>query len=51
MPQGKPFSVSRGDKADILAYILARAGYPAGDTELGDQADTLRPITFEAVRP
>jgi cytochrome c len=51
MPQGKPFSVSRTDKADILAYMLARAGYPSGDTELGNQADRLSSIAFEAVRP
>ena len=51
MPQGKPFNVSRGDKADILAFMLAKNDYPAGDTELKTEAAALNPIAFEAVKP
>ncbi len=34
MPQGAPGSLSRPQYADLVAYILARNGIPAGDVEL-----------------
>ena len=51
MPEGQPSSVPRGDKAAILAYILLRNDYPAGDTELRARTEWLMPIMFEAIRP
>ena len=51
MPQGAPTSVSRGEKADILAYMLEVNGFPAGETELGSRTDTLRGVSFHAEKP
>ncbi len=34
MPQGNPGTLDEAVKADVLAYILDRNGYPAGDEEL-----------------
>ena len=45
MPQGSANIVSDESKADILAYILQRNGYPAGNTELtanGARLDTIQ---------
>ncbi len=35
MPQDKPGSLSRQQYLDVTAYILARNGFPAGNTSLG----------------
>ena len=34
--------------ADLVAFILARNGYPAGDTELPPEEDLIRGIVIEA---
>src|SRR5262245_46495812 len=34
MPQNDPGAISRAQKADVLAYILFRSSYPAGEMEL-----------------
>ena len=51
MPQADPTSVSRAQKADILAYMLEMSGYPAGDTELSTRARDLNRVTFHALQP
>ena len=51
MPQGDPTSLSRAQKADILAYVLFRGSYPDGETELPSQTEVLRTISFLAAKP
>ena len=51
MPQGEPGSVSRQEKADILAFLLAANDFPAGDTELANRTGRLAGITFLAQQP
>lgn len=51
MPPTDPTSVSAQDKADIVAYILKSAGFPAGATELAAQTEVLKAIKFEATKP
>jgi S-disulfanyl-L-cysteine oxidoreductase SoxD len=51
MPQEDPASVSRQEKADILAYILRVNEFPSGDTELASRTEILEQVMFEAVQP
>ena len=49
MPQMKPGSLSRQQNADVLAYILEVAKFPAGSAVLDPQA--LEGITYQTYRP
>ena len=51
MPQDNPGSLSRQQTADILAFVLSRGGFPAGETELAREAEVLKQIRFEATKP
>ena len=51
MPQGVPGSVSRQEKADILAFLLEANDFPAGDTELANRTGMLAGINFLAEKP
>ena len=51
MPQGVPSSVSRQEKADILAFLLEANEFPAGDTELANRTAMLAGINFLAEKP
>ena len=51
MPQAVPGSVSRQEKADILAFLFEANGLPAGDTELATRTARLAGISFLALRP
>ena len=51
MPQNNPGSLSRQQNADILAFILSKANYPAGKTELPTQTEVLNGIKFAAMKP
>ena len=51
MPQGLPGSVSRQEKADILAFMFEANGFPAGDTELANRTAMLAGISFLAAPP
>lgn len=51
MPQGNPSGLSRAQKADILAFILSKGNYPAGESELPTQTEVLRTIKFVAAKP
>ncbi|MBI3491291.1 MAG: cytochrome c [Acidobacteria bacterium] len=48
MPADKPGSVSRQDNADILAFMLFKAGFPTGAAELPTQTEMLNQIKFVA---
>lgn len=50
MPLNRPGSVSAGDNADILAYLLKANDFPSGSKELGS-GDELKAIGFAAVKP
>ena len=51
MPQGVPGSVSRQEKADILAFLLEANDFPAGDMELANRTAMLAGINFLAQKP
>ena len=51
MPQSVPNSVSRKDKADILAFLLEANEFPTGDTELANRTGMLSGINFLAEKP
>lgn len=51
MPEDDPASVSRGEKADILAFILRVNGFPSGVLDLKPQTELLDRVTFDAVQP
>ena len=51
MPQEDPASVSRQEKADILAFILRANEFPAGEKELASRAEMLNQFMFEALKP
>ena len=48
MPADRPGSLSRAATADIVAYILKVNKFPAGKTELSDDAGALKQIQFDA---
>src|SRR5262249_412058 len=47
MPLDDPGRLTRGQGADILAYILKVGRYPAGSTDLGSGSEALRAIRIE----
>jgi cytochrome c len=51
MPADKPGSLSRQETADVVAFILQHASFPAGLTELPSQAEALKGIKFVAKKP
>ncbi|HEY2152068.1 MAG TPA: c-type cytochrome [Vicinamibacterales bacterium] len=51
MPQNSPGSLSGQQNADILAFILSAAKFPAGETELPKEAGILKTIKFEVKKP
>jgi S-disulfanyl-L-cysteine oxidoreductase SoxD len=51
MPQNAPGTLSRQQDADILAYVLFKGNYPAGQTELPTQTEVLNTIKFVAQKP
>ena len=51
MPQNAPGSLSRQQDADILAYVLFKGNYPAGQTELPTQTEVLSTIKFVSAKP
>lgn len=51
MPQNAPGKLNRQQNADILAFLLSANKFPTGKTELSRQAEFLKEIRFEAVRP
>jgi mono/diheme cytochrome c family protein len=51
MPADKPGSVSRQDNADIVAFLLGKNGFPAGDAELPTQTESLKTIKILTQKP
>jgi hypothetical protein len=47
MPATAPGSLSEQQTADLLAYMLSIAKYPAGTTELAAKAEPLKAITLD----
>jgi cytochrome c len=48
MPADRPGTLSRGENADILAFILKSNKLPAGNNDLPGEADALKKIQFDA---
>lgn len=48
MPQSAPGGLSADVYADLVAFILARNGYPTGDVELPSEPEEMRGIVIEA---
>ncbi len=51
MPQDKPGTISRQNMADVLAFVFSQNDFPVGKAELARQAEMLKQIKFEAVKP
>ena len=51
MPQNDPGRLSRQQNADVLAYMLHKGNYPAGQTELTPDLEILRTLKFIATKP
>jgi len=51
MPQNNPGALTRAQKIDVLAFILYKGTYPAGETELPSQTEVLKTISFLATKP
>lgn len=51
MPQNAPGKLTRQQNADVLAFALSANKFPAGKTELSRQAEFLREIRFETMKP
>ncbi|MGE0702677.1 MAG: c-type cytochrome [Vicinamibacterales bacterium] len=51
MPQDDPGSLTRQQNVEVLAFMLSRGGYPAGETPLPTQTDALRGFKFLAINP
>jgi mono/diheme cytochrome c family protein len=46
MPADAPGTLKPADAADVIAFILAKGGFPAGEAELPAEADALKEIKF-----
>jgi mono/diheme cytochrome c family protein len=51
MPATNPGSLSRGDAADVLAYILSFNKFPAGKTDLPSDEDSLKKLVLPKPAP
>jgi mono/diheme cytochrome c family protein len=51
MPADKPGTLSRPETADVVAFVLQRGSFPAGQSELSSDAEALKGIKFIAKKP
>jgi S-disulfanyl-L-cysteine oxidoreductase SoxD len=51
MPADHPGTLNRQDVADVVAFILSKGNFPAGETDLPTQAEALKEIKFAAAKP
>jgi mono/diheme cytochrome c family protein len=51
MPADAPGTLKPAETADVVAFMLSKAGFPAGDTELPGEGAALEEIKFVAPRP
>ena len=48
MPADAPGTLKPAETADVIAFLLSKASFPAGDSELPAEAPALKEITFVA---
>ena len=51
MPADKPGTLSRQETADVVAFILQKGSFPAGQADLPAEAEALKGITFVSKKP
>jgi cytochrome c len=51
MPADKPGSLSRQETADVVAFLLQKGSFPAGQTDLPADGEALKGIKFLAKKP
>lgn len=51
MPANNPGKLGRDQCAEIVAFILSVNQFPAGNSELARQTETLKQIRYEATKP
>ena len=51
MPADKPGSLAPAEVADVIAFLLSKGAFPAGQTELAPDAAALKGIKFVAPKP
>jgi mono/diheme cytochrome c family protein len=51
MPADAPGSLKPAEAADVMAFILSKAAFPAGETELPSELEALKEIKFVAPKP
>ena len=51
MPGDKPGTVSRQDNADIVAFLLSKNGFPAGQADLPAQTEIMKTIKILTQKP
>ena len=50
MPADKPGSLTPAQTADVIAYLLQKGNYPAGEAELPADAAALKAIKFVSAK-
>lgn len=51
MPADAPGTLSRQQYADLLSFVLAKGGFPAGQTELSPESAALKEVKFLTQKP
>ena len=51
MPQDRPQTLSSTEAASVLAYVLAKTGFPAGKSALPAARDELMLLTYSTSKP
>jgi hypothetical protein len=51
MPQDNPGALTAAQYTDVLAYLLQFHKFPAGQTELASDLDTLKKVKLEWRKP
>lgn len=51
MPADKPGTLKPGPTSDVIAFLLQKGSFPAGQTELPSEVAALKAITFVSPKP
>jgi mono/diheme cytochrome c family protein len=51
MPADAPGTLSRQQYADVVSFVLAKGGFPAGQTELSPEDAALKEVKFLTKKP
>ena len=51
MPADAPGTLSRQQYAEVLSFVLAKGGFPAGETELSAESAALKEVKFLTKKP